>query len=112
MRQKRTYTKEYKRQIIEEVQSGSIVLAEALRKYELNSSTYYNWVQQYDRGRLDNTPSPQGALLNKVAELERKVGQLTMENDLLKKLRELQRQARNANSSGGIISGPRVGGAK
>ena len=43
-------------------------------------------------------------LESRIAELERKVGQLAMENDLLKKAEEFARQKRNASSL--IISGP------
>ena len=85
---RRRFTKEFKRQAVEEVRSGLITPAEAFRKFEINSSTFYNWQRAYERGRFDNEPTPEGALLNKIAELERKVGQQAMEIDLLKKLKQ------------------------
>ena len=42
---------------------------------------------------------------SKVAELERKVGQLTMEVDFLKKARASRRQSNDENLS--IVSGPK-----
>src|SRR5262245_24287217 len=56
MNPRRKFTHEFKRQVIEEVQSGMTTLAEALRKYEINSSGYYYWKSQYDRGLFNNKP--------------------------------------------------------
>lgn len=109
---RRQFSKEFKRQVVEEAQSGSTSQAEILRKYEIGSSVYIKWVQAYERGLLDNTPSKEGVYLNRIAELERKVGQMTMEVDLLKKLREQQQKRAKEFSSGRILTGPSKGGAQ
>jgi len=44
--------------------------------------------------------------LRKIADLERKVGQLTMEVDFLKKAKQLGRQVNDGSSS--IVSGPKA----
>lgn len=112
MNPKRKFAPEFKRQIIEEVQGGLMSLAEALKKYDINSSRYYYWKAQYDRGLFNNDPTPEGALLNKVAELERKIGQQAMEIDLLKKVREAQAKRISALPSNLVIMGPCKRGAK
>ena len=112
MKTRRKFTNEVKRQVVEEVQSGSVSLGEALKRYEINSSRYYYWKAQYDRGMFNNEPTAEGALLNKIAELERKVGQQAMEIDLLKKLKEAQARRIGVMPSVAVITGASKRGAK
>ncbi|CAN7729192.1 hypothetical protein LJR084_006313 [Variovorax sp. LjRoot84] len=73
------------------------------------------WLTQFDRGELSNE-EVEAALVDeaKIAALERKVGQLTMELELVKKTPRLRLVSDNENSS--IITGPKPapsdGGAK
>lgn len=112
MKKRRKFSKETKRQIIEEVQVGELSLAEVLRKYEISASVYYGWLRNYERGKFDNEPTKEGELLNRIAELERKVGQQAMEIDLLKKLKEIQQRRINEKRSSTVITGPSKGGVK
>ena len=88
MRKRRKFEAEFRRGVVEEVRSGILTVAQAIRQHELSSNLIYRWMDQYDHGKLDNEPSEQGALENKIAELERKVGQQAMEIELLKKARD------------------------
>lgn len=88
MRSKRKFGVEFKRRVVEEVRGGVLTMAQAIRQYELSSNLIYRWLDKYEHGKLDNTPSEQGALENKIAELERKVGQQAMEIEFLKKARD------------------------
>jgi hypothetical protein len=66
------------------------------------------WLTQFDRGELDVEEAAATTVAEyeaHIAALERKVGQLTMELDLLKKTPRLQLVAGNETSS--IVSGPR-----
>lgn len=76
-------------------------------KYKCSYQQVRNWVQKYEemgqagledrRGRrIGSLPSrtPEEELRDKIAELERKNYDLQMENDLLKKVRELERRDR------------------
>lgn len=99
MNPRRTFSNSFRRQVVEEVENGIKSLAQVLREHNISNSLFYSWREKYKRGQLDNEPTPEGAQLNKVAELERKVGQLTMENDLLKKARELYQKRINEQSS-------------
>lgn len=112
MKQRRRFTKEFKRQVVEEVRTGLISPSEAFRRYEINSSTLYQWQTQYERGAFNNEPTREGALLNRIAELERKVGQQAMENDLLKKLREIGLREERERRFVPLLVGPSKGGAK
>jgi transposase len=62
----------------------------------------YHWKRQYSRGKFNNEPTEEGALRDRVEKLERLVGKLTLENELLK--RGLQHSfsqcQRNDRSSG------------
>src|SRR3990167_8062652 len=88
MRRKRKFGVEFKLRAVEEVRGGVLTMAQAIRQYELSSNLIYRWMDQYEHGKLDNQPTEQGALENKIAELERKVGQQAMEIEFLKKARD------------------------
>lgn len=75
------------------------------------------WLTQFDRGELSTEEVEADVIAEyeaKVATLERKVGQLTMELELVKKTPRLRLVNDNENSS--IITGPKPapsgGGAK
>ena len=76
-------------------------------KYEVSYQQVRNWVKSYEaigsagledrRGRRAGTlPSrtPEEELRNRIAQLEREKLDLQMENDLLKKVRDLERRRR------------------
>jgi len=85
MKPKRTFTVEFKRQVVEELLSGISSPAQITRKYNLAGGLVYHWKKQYAKGRFGNEPDQVEALKERVKELERMVGRLTMDNDLLKK---------------------------
>jgi transposase len=43
------------------------------------------WQKQYAKGKFDNEPIAEAVLQERVQQLERMIGRLTMDNDLLKK---------------------------
>ena len=88
MRSRRKFGVEFKRRVIEEVRGGVVTMAQAIRQYELSSNLIYRWMDHYEHGKLDNQPTEQGGFENKIAELERKVGQQAMEIEFLKKTRD------------------------
>jgi len=62
------------------------------------------WQKRYKQGRLSDQPADNGASHDRIAELERMVGQLTMEKELSKKAAAWAQQPRSEDSS--VISGP------
>ncbi len=83
---RRTFSKEFKLQILEEIDDG-VPMAELTRRYKLSRTTIWKWRQ----GLQDSPEQPfpgrgikRKASAKKVAEMERLIGRLTMENDFLK----------------------------
>ena len=116
MRNQRKFSLEFKRQVVEEFLSGERGAAQLCRKYNICSSLLYHWKDMYSRGRFNNEPTQEGALRDRIEKLERLVGKLTLENEVLKKAfqNSLSRFPRNGRSSGcGDASvSPSGGGAK
>lgn len=81
----RTYTKEFKRQLVEEVLSGISTPATLCRKHGIARPVLSRWQKQYAKGKFDNEPIAEVIIQERVQQLERMVGRLTMDNDLLKK---------------------------
>jgi transposase-like protein len=116
MKNQRIFSLEFKRQVVEDFLSGENGAAQLCRKYNICSSLLYHWKDQYSRGRFNNEPSREGALRDKVDKLERLVGKLTLENEILKRglQNSLSRSQRNGKSSGygDALASPSGGGAK
>jgi len=114
-RNRRSFTIGFKQQVVAEIKSGMVTVGGAARKYELSYSTIDRWVEQFDAGKLTGRPSSdEMALRAENDRLKAKVGELTMEIDLLKKLQSWRRQQKNADTS--VITESNlvqfVGGAK
>ena len=112
-RQRRQFSIEFKRQVVEEYLNGERSQAEQCRRYELSPTLVRDWVQKYEAGVFEGRHTESAherALEQRIAALERKVGQLTMENELLKK--GAQRSAAPRSASLSIVSGPRVSASR
>ena len=101
MRNQRTFSQEFKRQIVEELLSGESRPAQLCRRHNISSSLLYHWKKQYGRGKFNNEPTAEAALKDSIEKLERLVGKLTLENEFLKKGLEhsLSQSERNGKSS-------------
>jgi transposase-like protein len=101
MRRQRSFSLEFKRQVVEEVVSGQSRPAQVCRRYEISSSLLYHWKRQYARGNFNNEPTDEAALRDRVEKLERLVGKLTLENEFLKRglQNSLAQAGRNGRSS-------------
>ena len=108
MRNQRIFSQEFKRQVVEELVSGESRPAQLCRRHNISSSLLYHWKKQYARGKFNNEPTAEAALKDRIEKLERLVGRLTLENELLKKGLEhsLSQSERNgkSSSSGGTSS--------
>jgi transposase len=104
---KRSFNETFRRQVVEEILSGEQTMLGQSRRYEISRSVLHDWVGKYRSDGLASGRSARGLLAEqeaRIAVLERKIGQLTMENDLLKKTSAALRQ-RNAEPPS-VISGP------
>jgi transposase len=101
MRQQRNFSIEFKIQVVEELISGSSRPAQICRRYNIVPSLLDHWKKQYNLGKFDNEPVKEAALEDRIEKLERLVGQLTLENEFLKKAyrHKLSQQVKNEKSS-------------
>jgi len=63
--------------------AGAATLAQLCRRHELCSTVIGSWKQPYAQGRLAEAEGVGQNQAQRIQELERMVGQLTMENALL-----------------------------
>ena len=113
MRNQRSFSLEFKRQVVEELLSGESRPAHLCRRYNISPSLLYHWKKQYSRGKFDNEPIEEAALKDRIEKLERLVDRLTLENEVLKRgLRNsLSQSQRNGKPScGGNTSSVASGG--
>jgi len=113
MRNQRSFSLEFKRQVVEESMSGQSRPAQLCRRYNITSSVLYHWKRQYSRGKFNNEPTEEGALKDRIEKLECLVGRLTLENEFLKKGLQysLNQSRKNGRSSGyGDVSASASGG--
>jgi len=105
MRNQRSFSVEFKRQVVEELLSGTSRPAQLCRRHNISPSLLYHWKRQYSRGKFNNEPTEEAALKDRIEKLERLVGRLTLENEFLKRglQNSLSQSPRNGNS-------PRNGG--
>lgn len=116
MRNYRTFSKEFKKQVVEEILSETITVAAASRKYGVVYQVIKHWQKAYELGRLDNEPTTESGLKERTEQLEQMVGRLTMENEFLKKaLKSLytnHRQKERLSKATNNLSEASVGGVK
>jgi transposase len=95
MRQRRRFTPEFKAQVVLDVLTGRMSPAEASRKHGLGPNLLSLWKAAFLQRahaafQADDQRSEDQA---RIAELERLVGQLTMEREILKKASRLSAPA-------------------
>lgn len=85
----KTYTREFKLQVVRQIERGEKRAAQVCREYGLATGLVSRWRKEYvERGEAAfATPEPTEtvALVARIAELERFCGQLALENEVLKK---------------------------
>ncbi len=110
---RRSFSLEFKRQVVEELLSGESRPAQLCRRHNISPSLLYHWKRQYSRGKFNNEPTEEAALKDRIEKLERLVGRLTLENEFLKKglKNSLSQSSRNGKSlRGGDASSAVSGG--
>ncbi len=86
---RRNHTREFKLQCCRQVATGQKRPAQICREHNLSESVLLRWRKEYEaRGEVaftEKRPSGDEALEARIAELERFCGQLSLENQILKK---------------------------
>lgn len=86
-RHRRSFTKEFKQNVLREIDTG-LSIAQAARKFEVHPETVRQW-RTRERKYGERAFAGNGNAYTdeaRIAELERTIGQLTLENRFLKKL--------------------------
>jgi transposase len=113
----RRHSTQFKLQLCQDIRSGVVGRRDAQRTYSVSANLIQLWLTQFDRGELSDEEAEASVIAEyeaRIAALERKVGQLTMELDLAKKTPRPSTVGDNERSF--IVTGPRPapsdGGAK
>jgi len=99
---RRVFTSEFKRAAVNELKSGK-PLGFVARRLEVSSNTLARWRRELDKQPTKAFSGHGKRMLaeSREGELERKIGQLTMENDFLKKLLRSFEEQQEAENGGG-----------
>jgi transposase-like protein len=111
----RVFTPEFKLSIVRAVLNNEKTVIQLCREHNLSDSLIHNWKKLYrEKGEAAftgpthsrTTSAPESsqeqelrALRNKVAELERLIGQQTVELSILKKVSEMLKSSRSSNGA-------------
>ena len=97
---KRSFDVQFKTRVCEAVRSGMMTAAEACREYQLSRTAVDRWLSAFDAGTLGERQSTRERDLERENEkLKAKVGELTMQIDILKKIEDWKRRERSVASS-------------
>lgn len=84
----RRHSTPFKFQLCQDIRAGIIGRRDVQRSHDLSANLIHLWLTQFDLGELMNEKAEASVIAEheaRIAALERKVGQLTMELDLAKK---------------------------
>lgn len=107
MARHRTYPIAFKRQIARQFLSGEVSLHGLAERNDICRNLIRVWVEMYERGEFAGEAEAANLLEpyeDRIAALERMVGRLALENDLLKKASRASRPSRDGGPS--VITGP------
>lgn len=104
MKKYRKYSSEFKRNLIMQIDNGQFTAAEAARENHLSPSLIDKWRKQIHDGTFQDKPTAREKQLEKERDqYMKKVGELTLQIDLLKKLNEYMERKRKLDGS--VITG-------
>ena len=100
MRERRNFSAAFKRQVVGELLGGGCTLAQLSRRHDVSPGLILYWTKRYEGGGgVEGPGRGEKQYVARIAELERMVGRLTMENELLKKAVEYTARRRKEFSS-------------
>lgn len=99
MNKRRKFTSQFKSQVILQLLSGERSMAELCREHQLTAQMIGNWKHQFLAAATQafESEASRNAEQERIAELERMVGRLTMELEIAKKASSLLDGLRDRN---------------
>ena len=97
---RRTFDAQFKTRVCQAIQSGAGTISEVCREYQLSRTVVDRWLAAYSGGTLDGRQSAREKELERENEkLRAKVGELTMQVDVLKKVAAWKQRQKSVASS-------------
>lgn len=97
---RRKFDAQFKTKLCEMVRGGMMTVSEACQEYQLSRSVVDRWLAAFDEGLLNGNVSNREKELERENEkLKAKVGELTMQIDILKKIEDWKRRQTSVASS-------------
>lgn len=104
MKKYRHFGEEFKRDLIAQIDGGALTKGQAAREHHLSASLIDRWRRQIHEGTLCSRPSAREKQLERELETyKKKVGEQSVQIDLLKKL--LDSSASMRRSNGLVVTG-------
>lgn len=97
---RRIFTREFKLTAIEQIESGKS-LARVARELEVHENVLRRWKQEIQKNPSKAFSGNGNRVPSREAELERKIGQMTLEIDFLKKALQRVEEQRLVEKAGG-----------
>jgi transposase-like protein len=99
MTKRRTFTPEFKSEVVLQLLSGEKSMAELCREHQLTSQMIGNWKQQFLAAapQAFEKGGETSAEQERIADLERMIGRLTIELEIAKKASRLLNGTRDRN---------------
>lgn len=83
-RARRTYTNEFKQQIVDLYNTGNYSLKQLMREYDLTETALFRWIRQANNSGSFKEKDNRSPEENELIRLRKQNKQLLMENDILK----------------------------
>lgn len=103
----RQHSTPFKLLLCQDIRSGIIERRDTQRSHDISANLIQLWLTQFDFGELTGEEAAVSVIAEyeaRIAALERKVGQLTLELDLVKKAPRMP--TLNGREKSSVISGP------
>jgi len=95
----RSFSHQFKKELVEQIDAGVISQGQAARENDISPSLITRWRAQVHEGSLVEKPTAREKQLERELEqYKKKVGELTLVNDFLKKIAERSQRMKKLNS--------------
>ena len=108
MKKYRHFNEEFKREVVARIDSGALTKSQAGREHNISPSLIDRWQRQTHDGTMRSRPSLREKQLERELDMyKKKVGELSLRIDLLKKVGEVSASMRKSN--GCVVTGKPAG---